>query len=66
MLDIKFLRENPEIAISMLSATYAHLHGLVAQVEALKAQTGAQRVAEFDAVFGSEPAYAAYFSRAVR
>ena len=31
----------------MLSATYVHLQGLVAQVEALKAQTGAQRVAEF-------------------
>lgn len=44
---LRLLRENPEIAISMLSATYAHLHGLVAQVEALKAQTGAQRVAEF-------------------
>jgi CRP-like cAMP-binding protein len=44
---LRLLRENPEIAISMLSATYAHLHGLVAQIEALKAQTGAQRVAEF-------------------
>jgi CRP-like cAMP-binding protein len=41
------IRENPEIAISMLSATYAHLHALVGQVEALKAQTGSQRVAEF-------------------
>lgn len=44
---LRLIRENPEIAISILSATYLHLHALVAQVEALKAQTGAQRVAEF-------------------
>lgn len=44
---LRQIRENPEVAISILSATFAHLHGLVAQVEALKAQTGAQRVAEF-------------------
>jgi CRP-like cAMP-binding protein len=31
----------------MLTATYAHLHTLVAQVEQLKAQTGPQRVADF-------------------
>lgn len=41
------IRANPEVAISILSATFVHLHGLVAQVAALKAQTGAQRVAEF-------------------
>lgn len=41
------LKKSPEIALSMLSATYHHLHGLVAQVEALKARTGAQRVAAF-------------------
>ena len=44
---LRQIRENPEVAISILSATFAHLHSLVAQVEALKAQTGAQRVAEF-------------------
>jgi CRP-like cAMP-binding protein len=44
---LRQIRENPEVAISILSATYAHLHALVGQVEALKAQTGAQRVAEF-------------------
>ncbi len=44
---LRQIRENPEVAISILSATFVHLHGLVAQVEALKAQTGAQRVAEF-------------------
>ncbi len=44
---LKHLHENPEVAISMLTATYAHLHNLVAQVEQLKAQTGPQRVADF-------------------
>ncbi|MFZ1469503.1 MAG: Crp/Fnr family transcriptional regulator [Paracoccaceae bacterium] len=44
---LRAIRENPELAISILSATFAHLHALVSQVEALKAQTGAQRVAEF-------------------
>lgn len=44
---LRLLRDNPEVAILMLSATYIHLHSLVTQVEALKAQTGAQRVAEF-------------------
>ncbi|SDO36614.1 cAMP-binding domain of CRP or a regulatory subunit of cAMP-dependent protein kinases [Lutimaribacter pacificus] len=41
------IRRDPEIALSMLSATFAHLHGMVAQIEALKSRTGAQRVAEF-------------------
>ncbi|MEZ5722608.1 MAG: helix-turn-helix domain-containing protein [Paracoccaceae bacterium] len=31
----------------MLTATYAHLHNFVAQIEQLKARTGPQRVAEF-------------------
>lgn len=44
---MRMIADSPEIAVSMLSATYAHLHALVAQIEALKAQTGAQRVAEF-------------------
>jgi CRP-like cAMP-binding protein len=44
---LRQIRGNPELAIAIISATYAHLHSLVAQVEALKAQTGAQRVAEF-------------------
>lgn len=41
------LRENPEIAIAILSSTFAHLQGLVGHIVQLKAQTGAQRVAEF-------------------
>lgn len=44
---LRRIRDNPEVAISILSATFAHLHALVGQIEALKAQTGAQRVAEF-------------------
>jgi CRP/FNR family transcriptional regulator, dissimilatory nitrate respiration regulator len=44
---LRQLRDNPEVAIMILSATYVHLHSLIMQVEALKAQTGAQRVAEF-------------------
>lgn len=44
---LDLLIESPEAAIAMLTATYAHLHNLVAQIEQLKAQTGPQRVAEF-------------------
>lgn len=41
------LKQSPEAALAMLSATYMHLHSLVSQVEELKARTGAQRVASF-------------------
>ncbi|WP_210203515.1 Crp/Fnr family transcriptional regulator [Breoghania corrubedonensis] len=44
---LRMITAQPEIAVSILSATFAHLHNLVFQVEQLKAQTGAQRVAEF-------------------
>ncbi|MDV7270907.1 Crp/Fnr family transcriptional regulator [Thioclava sp. A2] len=44
---LRMVRDKPEFALSLLSATFAHLHRLVAQIEQLKAQTGAQRVAEF-------------------
>ncbi|MDP2087262.1 MAG: Crp/Fnr family transcriptional regulator [Gemmobacter sp.] len=44
---LREIREVPEVAIAILSATFAHLQALVSQIEALKAQTGAQRVAEF-------------------
>ncbi|WP_299932354.1 Crp/Fnr family transcriptional regulator [uncultured Pelagimonas sp.] len=44
---LHLVRSNPDMAVSILSATFAHLHSLVSQVEALKARTGAQRVAEF-------------------
>lgn len=41
------MKEDPEIGLSILASTFNHLHSLVAQLEQLKAQTGAQRVAEF-------------------
>ncbi len=44
---LSLMREDPEIGVSILAATFTHLHSLVAQLEQLKAQTGAQRVAEF-------------------
>lgn len=44
---LALLRESPEAAISVLSATFLHLQGLVEQIEQLKARSGAQRVAEF-------------------
>lgn len=44
---LELLTEQPETAISVLSATFLHLQGLVEQIEQLKARSGAQRVAEF-------------------
>ncbi|MCB1399349.1 MAG: Crp/Fnr family transcriptional regulator [Rhodobacteraceae bacterium] len=44
---LRMVREHPEMSLSLIAATFAHLHRLVAQIEQLKAQTGAQRVAEF-------------------
>lgn len=41
------MRERPEIAVAIMSSAFRHLQGLVAQIEQLKAHTGAQRVAEF-------------------
>lgn len=39
--------DDPQLAVSMLAATYVHLQSLVSQVEQLKARSGVQRVAEF-------------------
>lgn len=44
---LRLITRQPAVALSLISATFAHLHRLVAQIEQLKAQTGAQRVAEF-------------------
>jgi CRP-like cAMP-binding protein len=44
---LRRIRETPEAAISLLASTFRHLHSLVGQIEALKARTSAQRVAEF-------------------
>ena len=41
------IRRRPEIVGSILGALNQHLHTLVAQIEQLKARTGAQRLAEF-------------------
>jgi len=46
-LVLEMMIHRPEIARAMLSATFLHLRQLVEQIEQLKAQTGAQRVAEF-------------------
>lgn len=44
---LELMQARPEVCTAVLAATFAHLHGLVSQIEQLKAQTGAQRVAEF-------------------
>lgn len=44
---VELMKKDPEIGLSILSSTFNHLHSLVSQLEQLKAQTGAQRVAEF-------------------
>jgi len=41
------LREDPEIALSILASTFMHLHDLVNQVEQLKSRKSVQRVASF-------------------
>ena len=41
------IREDSEVAVTMLSSTFIHLHELVNQIEQLKSQNGAQRVAAF-------------------
>lgn len=44
---VSMMKQDPDVCITILAATFNHLHSLVAQLEQLKAQTGAQRVAEF-------------------
>ncbi len=44
---LNVIREEPEVAVTILASTFNHLHFLVSQLEQLKAQTGPQRVAEF-------------------
>lgn len=43
----ELMTENPGIVGSVLATMYQHFHGLVAQIEHLKAKSGAQRVADF-------------------
>lgn len=44
---IATFQDEPEVALAVLASTFQHLHELVGQVEQIKAQTGAQRVADF-------------------
>ncbi|MDT8328590.1 MAG: Crp/Fnr family transcriptional regulator [Roseovarius sp.] len=44
---ISMLEREPEMAIAVVASTFQHLHDLVGQVEQIKSQTGAQRVADF-------------------
>lgn len=44
---LNLMQSRPELCIAVLASTFRHLHALVEQIEQLKAQTGAQRVAEF-------------------
>ncbi len=44
---VDLIRHDSEVGLTILSATFNHLHSLVAQLEQLKAQTGAQRVGDF-------------------
>ncbi len=44
---VAMMHEDPDVCVSILASTFSHLHSLVEQLEQLKAQTGAQRVAEF-------------------
>ena len=44
---VDLMKRDTEVALTILSSSFNHLHSLVAQLEQLKAQTGAQRVAEF-------------------
>lgn len=44
---VELMKNEPELCVALLSSIFKHLHELVNQVEHLKAQTGAQRAAEF-------------------
>ena len=46
-LILGMMESRPELCTAMLASVFRHMHALVYQVEQLKAQTGAQRVAEF-------------------
>ena len=44
---LELMHSHPALCTAILASTFQHLHALVDQIEQLKAQTGAQRVAEF-------------------
>ncbi len=41
------MNEQPEVCLSVVASMAQHMHALMSQLEQMKAQTGAQRVAEF-------------------
>jgi CRP-like cAMP-binding protein len=43
----ELMARNPDIVRAILATMYQHFHGLVGQIEYLKAKSGAQRVADF-------------------
>ena len=43
---LSLLKDSPEVSVATLTATCAQLHGLVVQIERLKAHTGPQRFAD--------------------
>lgn len=44
---VAMMKEEPELCVAVLASTFQHLQEMVSQLEQIKAQTGAQRVAEF-------------------
>lgn len=52
---VGLMTERPEMTRVMLAAIFAQLQGLVGQIESLKAQSGAQRVADFLASLAPAP-----------
>ncbi len=44
---VRYLKENPEVGLSMLSTLSVRMHHLVGEIESLKTQTGSQRVCQF-------------------
>jgi CRP-like cAMP-binding protein len=41
------MQDEPDLVLAMLSSSYAHMRGLIGQIEQLKAKSGAQRLATF-------------------
>ncbi len=44
---VRYLKENPEVGLTMLSSLSRRMHHLVGEIESLKTRTASQRVAQF-------------------
>ena len=44
---VRYLKENPEVGLSMLATLSKRMHHLVGEIESLKTQTASQRVCQF-------------------